>query len=685
MKRKLVLLATDQVTKAGIRMPASELMRGVEKHFEDRIKTGLPSGFLSYIQHDMHRPLGWMSILGHVIDGAMVQMRGLLHEVETDDEKADLSTCISAFWDHFHHEGMQANREDLVRRVSPSNIDNGTYLRIEAYVVSRTNLAAELYPDLFNDGSDLVDKDGLTDYRALTKRMQQVQPGVFLDTARGLLLFAHRYFRRSFSHWNKLNDYFLNSFETAARDLDSVRPRLRLDPDLIGHPQTAENLMEQEFWRGPRFDDDISSIPSGVAELKAEELHRYTEGVDKTQVWWKSPETRRQDDTVVEYRTFEIEELVENEAAGLGSDSFGCRYAHSEYSSTSGDITHFDGAIRAYPAELYLDRIETSIDHAGKRSDYTKLFRFDGPMPVSRWKRLLSDFFRGNPLVPEYFGAPAVDVQQPTAPQPNESVTTEPDLCAMVALEALGTSKDWDHIQRFMPVPEVVRFMLAPEVVRFMLAPEVMALPSGQSVHTFEIGHAAIEQFFRSKFAFNDAILIGSSDGRLNLPRMIFGDTPEFPQYMSHVVAGLASALRDDIENNRITGVAVALTWQYDGLLTTLSIRGVADLVERVLGCLFNVVDVTKAASEWIEPLSQLIKELAPTRLPTTNLTGILEQRLLYEHSYDAPVPMRVGESVAQTLASTGIAESGISLRAALTSSTACSGLVPISWPRRAG
>lgn len=632
MKYQLAVLCTDQVTKAQIRIPASSMMRGTEKHLKASIQAGLFPGTPSHIQHDMHRPIGWMETLGHVIDGATVRLLGLLHEVETDDEKAALGSMAAAYWQHIHHEGMQGYQNELVRRVSPSEISDGIYLRIEAYVVSRPNLAAELYPDLFNDDSSLVDKDGLTDYRALTKRMKQVQPGVFLDGERGLVLFAHRYFRRSLSHKNKLNDYFLKSFETAATDLCSVTPRLRLDPDLIGHSQTVTNLIEQEFWRGPRFTDDISSIPRGVAELKAKNRDKYFEGVDRTQVWWKAPETRRQDDALIEYRTFEIEELIENAAGGLENDGFGCRYAHSEYSSNSGDVTHFDGAIRAYSAEAYLDRIDAAIDHAGKRSDYTKLFRFDGSLPVSRWKRLLCDFFRGNPLVPEYFGATATDERPQEAPLTDEVVDAKPGLSAMIALEPPEALKGWDQTQRFM------------------LEPTEMTLPNGQNVQVFETGCAAVDAFLRNKIEFDDVISIGFPDGQLNLPRMVFASTPEFPQYMTDVVCGLTSALRDDIDNNATQRVAVALAWPQDGLVMTLSLRGSACLVEEALGHLFETVDATKAASEWIERLSQLIKKLAPTPYPTDNLTGVFDRRLLYDHSHDEPVKMLVTDLIVQAL-----------------------------------
>lgn len=236
---------------------------------------------------------------------------------------------------------------------------------MEGAVVHRAGIASELYPHLFVPGVGLVDKDGLTDYRDLVAHMKQIQPGVFHDGDRDVLLFAHRFFRRSLSHRNKLNTYFLQSFGAAARSNNELRVRIRLDPDVLGHPGSAQEMIEMEYWHDPKFRDDISSIPSAVAEYKADERTREYQGVDRTHIWWKMPETRDVDGESVGYRTFEIEELIENESWGLGSDIYGCRYAHAEFSADEAAITHFDGAIRAYEGDAYLERIDTSIDKAG--------------------------------------------------------------------------------------------------------------------------------------------------------------------------------------------------------------------------------------------------------------------------------------------------------------------------------
>ena len=150
---------------------------------------------------------------------------------------------------------------------------------------------------------------------------------------------------------------------------------------MIGHPESARSQIELEYWHGPKYNDDIAMIPNGVAEHKSGERDRYFSGIDRTQIWWKSPETRG-GASRRKFRTFEIEELIEDESPGLGDGKYGCRYAHAEYDLDGKVISHFDGAIRAYAAEAYLDRIDSKIDRAGKHADYTKLFRLDGELPV---------------------------------------------------------------------------------------------------------------------------------------------------------------------------------------------------------------------------------------------------------------------------------------------------------------
>jgi hypothetical protein len=106
---------------------------------------------------------------------------------------------------------------------------------------------------------------------------------------------------------------------------------LRLDPDMLGLPASAGAAIELEYWGGPRFSEDIEVIPSGVTVHKHTDDERRLSRIDQTQIWWKSPETRIGEAGVKQFRTFEVEELIEDASAGLDGDNFGCRYAHAEY------------------------------------------------------------------------------------------------------------------------------------------------------------------------------------------------------------------------------------------------------------------------------------------------------------------------------------------------------------------
>jgi hypothetical protein len=594
-------------------------MEAEESHLAYTMKHGLPRGLPVNFQHDMHRLVGWSSTLGHFIDWSMVRVVGIIEEPETEAEWSQLRVVGERFWDDHHAAETELLRMELEQRVIPELLDeaNTVFLRIETCVASRKDLAANLYPELFAASSEHVDKDGLTDYRYLIQQLKVVGPGIFLDEGRQLVLFAHRYFRRSLSHRNKLNEYFLTSFANAAKN-EKARPRIRLDPDLVGHPRDLKELIECEYWHGPLYSDDIASIPSGVTVHKASERTREFEGVDKTQIWWKSPETRTSDEGTKCFRTLEIEELMDLPAAGLPGDRYGCRYAHAEYSEDDKFITHFDGAIRAYPAEPYLTRIDLTIDHAGKHSEYTKLFRFDGELAIDSWKRLLSDYFRGNPLIPEYLGASQEEftvesigdtaVEPPPAGSAVAGVPADPVpaseevLCAFIHLRPGRLLKDFD------------------------LVLGRVSLPDGKhTVPIMETGIGAVDELLRARLSLSSVASMRVPDERLDLVKLLFGSSEGFPGTMYQQVHDLVEALTKDVSEQGIKGIALSLTWPHGDVLTTMSMRGPSEPLLTLLSGLFSIVDVTKPASDWIEALSSAVKALSPTLKRSGRLDGVLD------------------------------------------------------------
>jgi hypothetical protein len=616
-------------------IPASELMRAEQNHRHECLRRGVRAGAPLYRQHDMHRPLGWSRTLGLYVDSEMVRVLGLTEEAETEQEKAELQKHLKVHWSNCHREGAEPYRDDLMARVRAVDVSGVSFLWMEAAVAKRTGIAADLYPDLFTPGLASVDKDGLADYRAILERMEQVQLGVFHDKDRDLLVFAHRFFRRSFSHWNKLNSYFLQSFDATVRENGGLRARLKLDPDLVGHPSSLRNLIELEYWRGPLYSDDIAAIPDGVAEHKADERTKLYEGIDRTQVWWKAPESRRINGQVNDHRTFEIEELTENPSGGLGDDEFGCRYAHAEFSANEGAITHFDGAIRAYAWRPYLERIETSIDRAGKHADYTKVFRFDGALPIPHWKRLLSDFFRGNKLIPEYLGA-AAEKNTRTASPANTSVAAGET--ALAALISLTPGSIDGPIQLYAEFAQNI---------------------GGQIVPCVEVGVGEVEKHLRTRLNLGNITMIGFRHDILNLSRLCFGPSDNLKTTFDTEVTALATALEQDARDGLIRRAAIPLAWEDNGLVVTLTIAGDVSKVVAALHKLPATINPTQPPSEWIEPLSDLIKATVPRRRSPVIWAGVLRGVLDIPRTGVVEQQMRMPDALRQELASSGKLNTG--------------------------
>lgn len=634
MRRSPGVFNTDQVNLDRMRFPASVLMRADEIHYRECLRRGVEIGMPVYMQHDMHRLTGWSRQLGIYIDSAMVRVLGLIEEPETEQERAELRARAAAYWEQYHREGAEPFRNELIARVAPAGLDKARFLQMEAVVVVRPGIAAEVYPDLFTPGLGFVDKDGLADYCDLLRRMKQLQPGVFHDPVRDLLLFAHRFFRRSLSHKNKLNAGFLQSFDATAGESRDLRVRLKLDPDLLGHPTSVTNLIELEYWRGPLYSDDITAIPNGVAEHKADERSRLFEGIDRTQVWWKAPEHRHVDGRPVDYRTFEAEELIENSSGGLSDDQFGCRYAHAEFSADEAAITHFDGAIRAYAGESYLKRIDASIDRAGKHAEYTKLFRLDGALTIPHWKRLLSDFFRGNRLIPEYLGAPAeldgtvgsaaVDC---SAPAP-----AEPALAALISLRSGSINGP------------------------MRLCAELYQQCGAEFIPFVEVGVGAVETHLRSRIDLSDVTAVGFRDDILNLSRLSFGPLGELKATVDLEVGALTGALRQDVGDGVVRHAAIPLIWEVDGLLVTLTIAGEAGNVVTVLQQFPTLIDPTQEPSAWIEALSELIKATTPSVRSSIMWEGVDRGVLAIRRSGVVDVQMRAPDALKERLLAAGTA-----------------------------
>lgn len=386
MKRIQLVFNTTAVNRYGMVFPVETLESALRQSWQ----TGTPSS----IGHDLHRPVAWARGLGIYLQPRLGRLVGYTLIPETDAEREDIGRGV---------------RLALAKRITSLPAESITTLkaRLEAHLTGTERpfagnctalvspgLARRAFPDVFRQ----ADEDGLVPLRSLQPRL----PGVFEKD--GLLLFAHPYFRRSLSRLNSLNDPFLQHLQEtiAATTLDV---RVALDEDMVGLSNTLLRTIELEYWRGPKFPGDFTGLKFGVTQHEADENQRMFHGISRTEFWWYEQDGRT---------TFECEELKDLPAFGVAADKFGCRFVHSLVDPAKSCSTHLDGAIRLYGEEAMLRRLDVDIMHTGRRTDYTKLWRIDGPLPAVHWKELTSHFFRDNHLVGEYLGG---DKDQNDRPQ----------------------------------------------------------------------------------------------------------------------------------------------------------------------------------------------------------------------------------------------------------------------------
>ncbi|MFW2055328.1 hypothetical protein [Acinetobacter haemolyticus] len=269
---------------------------------------------------------------------------------------------------------------------------NEFFTRRESICVLDENIAKKVLPKYFQ--TDETDKRSLIS----VKELKQIAPGVYeID---GFAVFAHRYFRRSLSQFNNINDIFLKKLYDLT-SLEGLDIKIALDPHSLGLLGTYKQPIELAYWWGPKFDESLTNIPLGVTQHKASKKDKFFSGIDSMDFWW-----HRQDNI----QSLECEEIRDIATLGEGVDSYGCRYVHSMISDATLMPYHLDGAIRLYNEEKFIDRIGVDISKAGKDSRYIKLWRIDGEINISVWKELINDFFRDNYLVGEYFSGKNRDV-----------------------------------------------------------------------------------------------------------------------------------------------------------------------------------------------------------------------------------------------------------------------------------
>lgn len=346
--------------------------------YDDAWKYGTPSN----LNHDSTKFIGWNYITGIYMEPGKAYVTNEMRIPETDEEyNALMKENINYLYKKYYID-RKKKYDELKVMLGDKLTDKSRPALISCVAYEDENILFRVFPEFKDDMHK-----GLVDLNSLTP----VYPGIYKKDK--YLIFAHRFFRRNCSMLNSLNDEFLQRLQDLQNS--ELEVQIALDINMIGLQGTENAELEYQYWWGPKFNEDLSTIPKGVTKHNNEHYDSVFTNLCFTEFGWYVQDDRQ---------TFECEEVSDQPNVKNGdSEYYGCRFVHSMLDPLTNLPNHLDGAIRAYTDEQILQRLNISIDKSERDTWYTKLWRIDNEMQVSLWKELITHYYRDNMLVGEYF------------------------------------------------------------------------------------------------------------------------------------------------------------------------------------------------------------------------------------------------------------------------------------------
>lgn len=391
MKNLTGIYLTDGVSKTGVRFSIRAL--------EDALWIGYGHCVPSNIAHDIHRPLGVTRISSLYLSHESAYLLGNTSMPETPEENKWVMAARTNYLNEKMIERILNYSQEFNLEVSNLGLlkNNGRLMSNGLVMYGYDNIVLDAFPYL----KETIDGDGLICLNDLLQTFDYNGDGVFTSKKSKLSVLVHPYLRRSLSRYNCFNKGFLKELFDSNSEKTPVR--IRIDLDYVGYTPSFVETQEFDYWYGPDYTDDISRIKEGVTAYETNRTEYLFNQIKKTEFVWQDKDGKRQ---------FEMEEVTDEEAPTLPEGTFGCRYLHSFYDPAIGEFDHFDGAIRCYDLDSICKRLDNPITAMGHAAHYTKVFRIDGPLPIGKWKSLITHYLMGNEDVYRYFGEPVPYVKQ---------------------------------------------------------------------------------------------------------------------------------------------------------------------------------------------------------------------------------------------------------------------------------
>lgn len=557
MQRYLGILSSDTLNRDGYVIAFGAL--------EDSIAKNAIEGIPSLIDHDFHRPLGWIFPYGILIEPKISKTVGNFFVCETDEDSKLIYPKIQDFWQRTHYERTKDYKDKFIELLNENYKVEGQFIEKGCVAYNLPNIVEKVFPSLFVK----KDKDGLIYLKDILNEFDYVGSGIFKSKNEKFCIFCHQYFNRNLSLLNNYNTYFIDEFIRLNSNND-ITLRIAIDKNLIGLSETYRGVLEFDYWWGPKFNNDISSIPNEVTRYESNEEQRFFSNVLGTEFWWKTDGNEK---------TLEIEEIREKPSLGIDKDSYGCRYIHSIYNNNKTEFIHFDGAIRLYSDEQILQRWEVNINKAGKNTTYTKLFRIDGKLELSDWKKLCILYYKGNPLLFEYFGINEEyeNLRNETQPKNSQSNYTPYKI-----------NSD-DGIRLFVSYHK--KNQTYEKFERKIINPDIIKFENGDVINVIEYDIIEIEKYLKrngGQFEYpNNINFVKPYDFVTNYPIVIHGSN-KTDELIEKTLTAFKTIFQ--IQNNKLNKtIALTIGWEMKDFEVRLSVFGKSSEIVKWLNTLGKI------------------------------------------------------------------------------------------------
>ena len=226
--------------------------------------------------------------------------------------------------------------------------------------------------------------------------------GIIFD--KSTLVYPHQFLRRYYSaSFVGMPSLLMKAKKSGAK------VSVRLDPLRVAEAQYyRDGPVEADYWHGPPFSEKILMDKRRSSRTQ----HRSTGVTDFTYDAAFTIFRTKMMDAAKGLREFMIEEYCPltlrhgDKSAGVGEQKCIQKFAHFVYDQDKQCFTHLDGAVRVFTVEEYASYFDTvsagdNVDEKiGKRH---KLFLVEGELDSMTSQELLTEWFRYNSHIEEYF------------------------------------------------------------------------------------------------------------------------------------------------------------------------------------------------------------------------------------------------------------------------------------------